>query len=88
VQSGAGAGTIIGFGASRLADLPGWPAEIRFQEPTPFLPLASVAARLASEPDTEWDAARLTSPLYSRPAAISLPRSRQPTSAGSAAARP
>ena len=88
VQSGAGMGAIVGFGASRLADLPGWPAEIRLREPGPGLPLASVAARLASEPDAEWDAARLTSPLYSRPAAISLPRSRQPAPAGSADARP
>ncbi len=75
----AGAGMIVGFGASRLADLPGWPPEIRLHEPGPSPPLASVAARLASGPDAVWDPARLISPLYSRPAAISLPRSRRPT---------
>jgi tRNA threonylcarbamoyladenosine biosynthesis protein TsaB len=85
-RSGAGTGSIVGFGASRLVDLPGWPMGIRLHEPSPSLPLASVAAQLASRPDAEWDPARLTSPLYSRPAAISLPRSRQP--AGSAAVRP
>jgi tRNA threonylcarbamoyladenosine biosynthesis protein TsaB len=88
VQPGAGSGSIIGFGAARLANLSGWPTEIRLEEPTPAHPLASIAARLASGSDAEWDATRLTSPLYSRPAAISLPRSRRPAPAGSSAARP
>ena len=87
-RAGAGTGTIVGFGAARLADLPGWPAGIRLCEPSPALPLASVAARLASAPEMDWDPARLTSPLYSRPAAISLPRSRRPAPEGSEAVQP
>lgn len=79
---------VAGFGAPRLADLPGWPAEIRLHEPDPRNSLAAVAARLAAGPETEWDPARLTSPLYSRPAAISQPRPRRPAAVESEAARP
>lgn len=60
---------IVGFGVSRLADLPG----LRLLEPGP---LAPAAARVAADPGTEWNPALLTSALYSRPPAISLPRPR------------
>jgi len=61
---------ITGFGVSRLAELPDWPAEIRLIEGGP---LAATALRLA--PD-EWDPGRLTHPLYARPPAITQPRPR------------
>jgi tRNA threonylcarbamoyladenosine biosynthesis protein TsaB len=60
---------IVGFGVGRLADLPG----LRLIEPGP---LAPAAARVAADPGTEWNSAFLTSALYSRPPAISLPRPR------------
>lgn len=60
---------LVGFGVSRLTDLPG----LRLVEPGP---LAPAAARVASDPGTEWNPALLTSALYSRPPAISLPRPR------------
>jgi hypothetical protein len=64
---------VIGFGASRLAALAGWPAALSLREPGP---LAPAAARLAAAPGTVWDAGRLTSAIYSRPPAITLPRPR------------
>jgi len=64
---------VVGFGASGLAALPGWPAGPRLVEPGP---LAPAAARLAAAPGTVWDPALLVSPIYSRPPAISLPRPR------------
>ena len=60
---------LVGFGVSRLGDLPG----LRLVEPGP---LAPAAARVAADPGTEWNPALLTSALYSRPPAISLPRPR------------
>jgi tRNA threonylcarbamoyladenosine biosynthesis protein TsaB len=68
-----GAAVVVGFGASRLAALPGWPAEPRLIEPGP---LAPTAARLASGPETVWDPGLLTTAIYSRPPAISLPKPR------------
>jgi tRNA threonylcarbamoyladenosine biosynthesis protein TsaB len=68
-----GEAVVIGFGASRLAELPGWPTTLRLREPGP---LAPAAARLAAAPGTVWDPARLTSAVYSRPPAITLPRPR------------
>lgn len=71
-------GVVIGFGVSRLADLPGWPADLRLAEPGP---LASAAARLVAAPDTVWDPALLTHPLYARPAAFTPARPRIATPA-------
>ena len=64
---------VIGFGAAKLAELPGWPAEIRVLEPGSVAP---AAVRLASAPDLVWDPGLLTRPLYSRPPAITPPRPR------------
>jgi tRNA threonylcarbamoyladenosine biosynthesis protein TsaB len=69
---------VVGFGVSRLADLPGWPAGPRLIEPGP---LAPAAARLAAAPGAEWNPELLVSPIYSRPPAISLPRPRAAASA-------
>lgn len=71
--AGGRPGVVIGFGVSRLADLPGWPADLRLAEPGP---LASAAARLVAAPDTLWDPALLTHPLYARPAAFTPARPR------------
>jgi tRNA threonylcarbamoyladenosine biosynthesis protein TsaB len=71
--AGGRSGVVIGFGVSRLADLPGWPAGLRLVEPGP---LASAAARLVTAPDTVWDPALLTHPLYARPAAFTPARPR------------
>ena len=38
--------------------------------------LASTAAILAAAPETEWNPALLTSAIYSRPPAITLPKPR------------
>ena len=67
------AAMVTGFGVSRLAQLPGWPAGLRLVEPGP---LAPAAARLAAQPETVWDPALLTTAIYSRPPAITLPRPR------------
>jgi tRNA threonylcarbamoyl adenosine modification protein YeaZ len=64
---------VTGFGVTRLAELPGWPAGARVHEAGP---LAAAALRLASSPHFVWDPDLLTSPLYSRPPAVSLPRAR------------
>jgi tRNA threonylcarbamoyladenosine biosynthesis protein TsaB len=64
---------VAGFGTARLADLPGWPADLRLAEPGP---LAAAAAPIAADPGTEWNPDLLTSAVYSRPPAISLPRPR------------
>jgi tRNA threonylcarbamoyladenosine biosynthesis protein TsaB len=71
--AGGRSGVVIGFGVSRLADLPGWPAALRLVEPGP---LASAAARLVAAPDTVWDPGLLTHPLYARPAAFAPARPR------------
>ncbi|HEY0557692.1 MAG TPA: tRNA (adenosine(37)-N6)-threonylcarbamoyltransferase complex dimerization subunit type 1 TsaB [Thermoanaerobaculia bacterium] len=68
-----GAVVVTGFGVSRLAALPDWPAAIRLIEPGP---LAPTAALLAASPETDWDPAHLTTAIYSRPPAITLPRPR------------
>jgi tRNA threonylcarbamoyladenosine biosynthesis protein TsaB len=65
---------VTGFGVSRLGELPGWPAaDLRLSEAGP---LAAAAARLAADPATVWDPSLLTSPLYARPPAVTLPRKR------------
>lgn len=70
---GAGDVVVTGFGVSRLAALPDWPAALRLIEPGP---LAPTAALLAASPETDWDPAHLTTAIYSRPPAITLPRPR------------
>lgn len=65
--AGDGPGVVVGFGVSRLADLPGWPARLRLVEPGP---LAPAAVRLAAAPDLVWDASLLIQPVYSRPPAV------------------
>jgi hypothetical protein len=62
---------VTGFGVSRLAELPGWPADLRLVEAGP---LAGAAARLAADPATVWDSSLLTAPLYARPPAVTTPR--------------
>ncbi len=76
--AGGQPGVVIGFGVSRLADLPGWPADLRLTEPGP---LASAAARLVASPETLWDPALLTHPLYARPAAFTPAQPRTATPA-------
>ena len=71
--SGGRTAAIVGFGVSRLAGLPGWPAGPRLVEAGP---LAAEAAPLAALPETVWDPALLVAPIYSRPPATSLPRPR------------
>jgi tRNA threonylcarbamoyladenosine biosynthesis protein TsaB len=62
---------VTGFGVSRLAELPGWPPDLRLTEAGP---LAAAAARLAADPELIWDPALLTSPLYARPPAVTQPK--------------
>jgi tRNA threonylcarbamoyl adenosine modification protein YeaZ len=66
----SGITAVTGFGVSRLAELPDWPAEIRLIEGEP---LAATALRLVPG---EWDSGLLIHPLYSRPPAITAPRRR------------
>lgn len=67
--------TVIGFGVSRLAELPDWPREIHLVEAGP---LAPPAARLLADPAAVWDPALLTAPLYARPPAVTQPPPRTP----------
>ena len=71
----SGPRTITGFGISRLAGLPNWPADIRLAEAGA---LASTALRLAPEIPS-WNADLLIHPLYSRPPAITPPKPRPMT---------
>ena len=73
--AGGRPGIVTGFGVSRLGDLPGWPPGLLLVEPGP---LAPAAARLAAAPETVWDPALLTHPLYTRPPAITPARPRTP----------
>ncbi len=66
---------VTGFGVSRLREVPGWPADLRLLEPGPLAPAAAV---LAAFPGTVWDPALLTSAIYSRPPAVTLPKPRVP----------
>lgn len=68
------AGTVVGFGVSRLADLPGWPEGVRLLEAGP---LAGAAVRLAATLDLDWDPDLLVRPIYSRPPAITPARPRR-----------
>lgn len=71
-----GAGRIAGFGVSRLAGEAGGAVLL---EPGP---LAPAAIRLAAEPGLAWDPALLTSPIYARPPAVTLPKARPPVAGG------
>ncbi|MFL6263021.1 MAG: tRNA (adenosine(37)-N6)-threonylcarbamoyltransferase complex dimerization subunit type 1 TsaB [Thermoanaerobaculia bacterium] len=73
--TGGGEAVVAGFGVSRLREVPGWPADLRLLEPGA---LAPAAALLAASPGTVWDPALLTSAIYSRPPAITLPKPRVP----------
>jgi tRNA threonylcarbamoyladenosine biosynthesis protein TsaB len=64
---------VIGFGVSRLAAVPGWPAGVRLIEPGALAPAAAI---LAAAPGTDWDPSFLTSAIYSRPPAITFPKPR------------
>jgi tRNA threonylcarbamoyladenosine biosynthesis protein TsaB len=68
-----GEALVTGFGVSRLAALPDWPAAVRLVEAGP---LAPAAALLAAGAETDWNPAHLTTAIYSRPPAITLPRPR------------
>jgi tRNA threonylcarbamoyladenosine biosynthesis protein TsaB len=75
--AGEGSAVVIGFGVSRLAELPGWPATLELREPGALaITAAKLAARMAASTGTVWDAGLLTSATYSRPPAITLPRPR------------
>lgn len=63
---------LAGFGLGQL----GLPGDLHLFEPGSDRPLAVVAARLASLPETVWDSGLLVAPLYSRPPAITLPKPR------------
>lgn len=65
-----GVAAVTGFGVSRLAELPDWPAAVRLIEAGP---LAATALPLAP---SEWDSSLLIHPIYSRPPAITAPRPR------------
>jgi tRNA threonylcarbamoyl adenosine modification protein YeaZ len=72
-----GAGTVVGFGVSRLSDLPGWPGGIRLLEGGPLAGAAvRLAAALASDRALDWDPDLLVRPLYSRPPAVTTARPR------------
>jgi tRNA threonylcarbamoyl adenosine modification protein YeaZ len=66
---------VIGFGVSRLAAVPGWPEGVRLIEPGALAPATAI---LAAAPGTEWNPSFLTSAIYSRPPAITLPKNRLP----------
>jgi tRNA threonylcarbamoyladenosine biosynthesis protein TsaB len=67
--------TLVGFGVSRLGELPGWPAGpggVRLVEPGPLAPAA--LPLLAGLPAEGWDPALLSAPIYARPPAVTAPR--------------
>ena len=65
-------GSIVGFGVSRLGELPGWPAALRLVEPGPLA--AAALPLLPPLGDPGWDPALLTAPIYARPPAVTAPR--------------
>lgn len=71
---GQAAPRLAGFGVERLRAEPGWgEAAVELLEPPP---LAPTAARVASARGVDWDPGRLSSPIYFRPPAVTLPRKR------------
>lgn len=85
--SPAGQIVVVGFGVSEIARLARpaeglGPAAVRYVEPGP---LAPIALRLAAAmPANAWQAAELTSPIYSRPPAITTPKPRRHPAPGPA----
>jgi tRNA threonylcarbamoyladenosine biosynthesis protein TsaB len=69
----AGEPVVVGFGVSRLAEGLAGPGP-RSPRRVEAGPLAPAALLLAGAAETEWDAGRLTRPLYARPPAITPPR--------------
>jgi tRNA threonylcarbamoyl adenosine modification protein YeaZ len=67
-------GAIVGFGVSRLGELPGWPAALRPIEPGPLAPAALPLLPPLGNPG--WDPSLLTAPIYARPPAITAPKPR------------
>jgi hypothetical protein len=65
---------VVGFGVSRLGEVPGWPPEVRLVEAGP---LAAAAARRIASRGIGWDSSLLTAALYSRPPAVTLPKPRR-----------
>jgi tRNA threonylcarbamoyladenosine biosynthesis protein TsaB len=65
---------VVGFGVSRLGEIPGWPPEIRLVEAGP---LAAAAARRVASRGIGWDPSLLTAALYSRPPAVTLSKPRR-----------
>ena len=65
---------VVGFGARRLEDDPGWPDRPEIVEPEA---LAPAALRLAASKPPAWDPELLTSPLYLRPPAVTVPSGRR-----------
>lgn len=69
---------VVGFGARRLEDVPDWAASssgrIEIVEPEA---LAPAALRCAAQSPPGWDPELLTSPLYLRPPAVTVPSGRR-----------
>ncbi len=73
-RAAAAGAAVVGFGVPALREAAGpGPAPLDLREPEA---LAAAAARELSLSPPEWDAARLTEPLYFRPPATSLPAGR------------
>jgi tRNA threonylcarbamoyladenosine biosynthesis protein TsaB len=64
---------VVGFGARRLTTSGSWPEEIAVAEPAA---LAPAALRRAVLGPLDWDPELLTSPLYLRAPAVTLPKRR------------
>ncbi len=63
---------LIGFGIERLAETPGYQrGQVELIEPPP---LAAVAARHLAPVDIDWQPSRLTTPIYFRQPAVTLPK--------------
>ncbi len=68
---------VVGFGVRRLSELPEWRDEsVDLIEP---IGLAPAALRLLPGDLAAWDPAHLTSPIYGRPPAVTLPRAQLST---------
>ncbi|HVR97520.1 MAG TPA: tRNA (adenosine(37)-N6)-threonylcarbamoyltransferase complex dimerization subunit type 1 TsaB [Thermoanaerobaculia bacterium] len=74
--AGGGPAVVVGFGVSRLGELPGWPAEIALLEAGPLAPAAVRLLASATVAGIEWEPDLLVDPLYSRPPAVTLPKRR------------
>ncbi len=65
---------IVGFGIGQLESGAPWPASSPGVELIEPPPLAPVAAGKWPAADIEWDASRLTAPIYFRPPAVTVPK--------------